>query len=146
MGLPRDLPIAGCGWTIVRNVDDAKRDFLPARPACRFAAAYRTGLTPEGRQRQTMSQYEITYIIRPLLEDPQVDEVAAHFSDVAKQNGGEEIGAERMGKRRLAYEIQKLREGHYVCMKFKGAAACADEIIRQMRLHENVLRALVVRV
>jgi len=31
-------------------------------------------------------------------------------------------------------------------MKFKGAAACADEIIRQMRLHENVLRALVVRV
>ena len=54
--------------------------------------------------------------------------------------------AERMGKKRLAYEIQKLREGHYVCMKFKGAAACADEIIRQMRLHENVLRALVVRV
>jgi small subunit ribosomal protein S6 len=105
------------------------------------------GLTPEGRQRQYMSShYEITYIIRPLLEDPQVDEMAAHFAEVAKTNGGEEIGAERMGKKRLAYEIQKLREGHYVCMKFKGAAACADEIIRQMRLHENVLRALVVRV
>jgi small subunit ribosomal protein S6 len=93
-----------------------------------------------------MSQYEITYIVRPLLEDPQVDEVAAHFSDVAKQNGGEDIGAERMGKRRLAYEIQKVREGHYVCMKFKGAATCADEVMRQMRLHENILRALVVRV
>ena len=90
--------------------------------------------------------YEITYIVRPLLEDPQVDEVAAHFAEVAKTNGGEEIGAERMGKKRLAYEIQKLREGHYVCMKFKGVAACADEIMRQMRLHENVLRALVVRV
>lgn len=94
----------------------------------------------------TVSQYEITYIVRPLLEDPQVDEVAAHFSDVAKQNGGEDIGAERMGKRRLAYEIHKVREGHYVCMKFKGAAACADEVMRQMRLHENILRALVVRV
>ena len=93
-----------------------------------------------------MSQYEITYIVRPLLEDPQVDEVAAHFSDVAKQHGGEDIGAERMGKRRLAYEIQKVREGHYLCMKFKGAAATADEVMRQMRLHENVLRALVVRV
>jgi len=92
-----------------------------------------------------VSQYEITYIVRPLLEDPQVDEVAAHFSDVAKQNGGEDICAERMGKRRLAYEIQKVREGHYVCMRFKGAATCADEVMRQMRLHENILRALVVR-
>jgi small subunit ribosomal protein S6 len=93
-----------------------------------------------------LSRYEITYIIRPLLEDPQVDEVATHFSDVAKQNGGEDIGAERMGKRRLAYDIQKLREGHYVCMKFKSGADCAKEVVRQMRLHENVLRALVVRV
>jgi small subunit ribosomal protein S6 len=93
-----------------------------------------------------MSHYEITYIVRPLLEDPQVDEVAAHFNDVAKRSGGEEIGAERMGKKRLAYEIDKLREGHYVCMRFSGAASCADEIVRQMRLHENVLRALVVRV
>jgi len=93
-----------------------------------------------------VSQYEITYIVRPLLEDPVVDEVAAHFAEVAKQNGGEDIGAERIGKKRLAYEIQKLREGHYVCMKFKGGAACADEIMRQMRLHENVLRALVIRV
>lgn len=93
-----------------------------------------------------MSQYEITYIVRPLLEDPQVDEVAAHFNDVAKNNGGEGIGAERMGKRRLAYEIDRLREGHYVVMRFEGAASCADEIVRQMRLHENVLRALVVRV
>jgi small subunit ribosomal protein S6 len=91
-------------------------------------------------------QYEITYIIRPALEDPQVDEVATHFSDVAKQNGADEIAAERMGKRRLAYDIQKLREGHYVCMKFKGAPAAADEVVRQMRLHENVLRALVIRV
>jgi len=92
------------------------------------------------------SRYEITYIVRPLLEDPQVDEVAAHFSEIAKQNGGEDIAAERMGKRRLAYEIQKLREGHYICMKFKSGGDCAKEVVRQLRLHENVLRALVIRV
>ena len=90
------------------------------------------------------------------LHDPNLPDGAADsanlklytdaMAEVAKQNGGEDIGAERMGKKRLAYEIQKLREGHYVCMKFKGGAACADEIIRQMRLHEQVLRALVVRV
>jgi len=92
-----------------------------------------------------VAHYEITYILRPALEDPQVDELAAHFSTVAKDNGGDEIAAERMGKKRLAFEIQKLREGHYICLKFNGSADCAREIVRQMRLHENVMRALLIR-
>ncbi|MBV8164512.1 MAG: 30S ribosomal protein S6 [Candidatus Eremiobacteraeota bacterium] len=92
-----------------------------------------------------MSRYEITYIVRPSFEDPQVDELAAHFSDVTKTNGGDEILAERMGKKRLAYEIQKLREGHYICMKFAGKPDTAKEVIRQMRLHDDILRALLVR-
>jgi len=92
-----------------------------------------------------VAHYEITYIIRPALEDPQVDELAAHFSTVAKDSGGTEIAPERMGKKRLAFEIQKLREGHYICMKFDGNADCAREIVRQMRLHENVMRALLIR-
>jgi small subunit ribosomal protein S6 len=92
-----------------------------------------------------MSQYEITYIIRPSFEDPQVDELSAHFSEVAKSNGGDGIAAERMGKKRLGYEIKKLREGHYVCMKFTGSPDTAREVTRQMRLHDDVLRALLVR-
>ena len=92
-----------------------------------------------------MAHYEITYIIRPALEDTQVDELAAHFSTVAKDSGGAEMAVERMGKKRLAFEIQKLREGHYICMKFDGNADTAREIVRQMRLHENVMRALLIR-
>ena len=92
-----------------------------------------------------MSQYEITYIIRPSFEDPQVDELSAHFSDVSKSNGGDGITVEKMGKKRLAYEIKKLREGHYINMKFAGSPDTAREVIRQMRLHDDVLRALLVR-
>ncbi len=92
-----------------------------------------------------MPLYEITYILRPALEDPNVDELSTHFSDVAKQNGGDAVDTERMGKRRLAYDIQKVREGHYVCMHFSGSADCAKEVVRQMRLHDNVLRALLVK-
>ncbi|MBC5825200.1 MAG: 30S ribosomal protein S6 [Candidatus Eremiobacteraeota bacterium] len=92
-----------------------------------------------------MSLYEITYILRPALEDPNVDELATHFSDVAKDGGGQSLNVERMGKKRLAYDIQKTREGHYVCMRFDGNSDCAKEVIRQMRLHENVLRALLVK-
>ena len=92
-----------------------------------------------------MSLYEITYILRPHLEDPQVDEVATRFSSVAKDNGADGISVERMGKRRLAYEIKKTREGHYVCMHFSGGAAAANEVVRQLRLNDDVLRALLVR-
>ncbi|MDQ6825321.1 MAG: 30S ribosomal protein S6 [Candidatus Eremiobacteraeota bacterium] len=93
-----------------------------------------------------MTQYEITYIVRPTFEDPQVDEIATHFSEVAKSNGGDAVGSERMGKKRLAYEIRKIREGHYICMKFAGSPDCAKEVVRQMRLHDDVLRALLVRI
>ena len=92
-----------------------------------------------------MSLYEITYILRPALEDPQVIELSSHFSDVVKNNGASEITIEPMGKRRLAYEIKKQREGHYVCMKFDGPSDCAKEAIRQLRLHDDVLRALLIR-
>ena len=50
-----------------------------------------------------------------------------------------------MGKRRLAYEIDDTREGYYVVMKFKSDAAQAKELERQMRLSEDVMRALLIR-
>jgi small subunit ribosomal protein S6 len=50
-----------------------------------------------------------------------------------------------MGKRRLAYEIDDVREGYYVVMKFRSDPDGAKELERQMRLNENVLRALVIR-
>ena len=52
---------------------------------------------------------------------------------------------EKMGKRRLAYEIDDTREGYYVVMKFKSEAAQAKELERQMRLSEDVMRALLIR-
>jgi len=88
--------------------------------------------------------YEITYILKPTLEDPQVAELATRFTNVAKDNGADGIAVEQMGKKRLAYEIKKLHEGHYVTMQFTGASDAAKEVVRQLRLHDDVLRALLV--
>ena len=55
------------------------------------------------------------------------------------------MGIERLGKKRLAYEIADSREGNYVVMQFKSDAAASKELERQLKLHEDVLRALVVR-
>ena len=92
------------------------------------------------------TDYEVTYILRPNFEEADVDTKAAAIAEQLTANGGEVVGElEKMGKRRLAYEIDDVREGYYVVMKFKADAAQAKELDRQMRLNEDVMRALLIR-
>ena len=91
------------------------------------------------------TDYEVTYIIRPTLEEAEVEARIEQLSQLLQNNGGEVVGEiEKMGKRRLAYEIDDVREGYYVVMKFKSDAAQAKELERQMRLNEDVMRALLI--
>lgn len=92
------------------------------------------------------TDYEITYILRPSLEETEVDERANQIAEGVKGRGGEVVGdLEKHGKRRLAYEIDDVREGYYVTMHFRAAADEAKELDRQMRLNDAVLRHLVIR-
>ncbi len=92
-----------------------------------------------------MTDYEVTYIIRPNLEETEVDARVETIATALKNNGGEIVGEiEKMGKRRLAYEINDVREGYYVVMKFKSEAAPAKELERQLRLNEDVMRQLLI--
>jgi len=90
------------------------------------------------------TDYEVTYIIRPTLEETEVDARVEAISQLLKGNGGEVGEIEKMGKRRLAYEIDDVREGYYVVMKFKSNAAQAKELERQLRLNEDVMRQLLI--
>ena len=90
--------------------------------------------------------YEVTYILKPNLEETEIDTRVAAMAEVLTNNGGEVVGEiEKMGKRRLAYEIDDIREGYYVVMKFKSEAPQAKELERQMRLNDDVMRALLIR-
>ncbi len=93
------------------------------------------------------TDYEVTYIIRPTLEESEMDAKVEQISKILKDNRGELVGdVEKMGKRRLAYEIGDSREGYYVVMKFRSEPAAAKELERQLRLDENVMRALLINV
>lgn len=89
--------------------------------------------------------YEVTYILRPSLEETEVEARANAIAEIVKGQGGEVGAVERLGKKRLAYEIADSREGNYVVMQFTSDAAVSKELERQLKLHEDVLRALVVR-
>jgi small subunit ribosomal protein S6 len=94
----------------------------------------------------TVNDYEVTYILRPHLEEEPTETEITKIAEQLRTNGGEVVGEiERMGKRRLAYEIDDVREGYYVVMRFKADAAQAKELDRLLRLNENVMRALLIR-
>jgi small subunit ribosomal protein S6 len=88
--------------------------------------------------------YEVTYIVRPNLEETDLDERVNAIAEQLKGNGAEVGEIEKMGKRRLAYEIDDTREGYYVVMKFKSEPTTAKELERQMRLNEDVMRHLLI--
>jgi small subunit ribosomal protein S6 len=94
---------------------------------------------------ETMNDYEVTYILRPSLEESDVEERSNAIAEIIKGQGGDGIAIEKLGKKRLAYEIDDVREGNYVVMQFKSTAAASKELERQLKLHEDVLRALVIR-
>ena len=91
-----------------------------------------------------MNDYEVTYILRPSLDESVVDERATQIGEIIKNQGGEVVAIEKLGKKRLAYEINDLREGHYVVMQFKSTGDASKELERQLKLHEDVLRGLVI--
>ena len=94
----------------------------------------------------TINDYEITYILRPGLEEAEVDERANAIAEGVKTRGGEVVGElEKPGKRRLAYEIDDVREGYYITMHFKADADQAKELDRLLRLNDAVLRQMVSR-
>jgi small subunit ribosomal protein S6 len=92
-----------------------------------------------------MNDYEVTYILRPTLEESEVEERANAVAEIVKSQGGEVNAVERLGKKRLAYEIKDVREGNYIVMQFKGEPAASKELERLLKLREDVLRAIVVR-
>jgi small subunit ribosomal protein S6 len=91
-----------------------------------------------------VNQYEVTYILRPSLEEGDVTARAETVSEIIKGQGGEIVYTELLGKKRLAYEIDDLREGHYVVTGFKSTGVASKELERQLKLHEDVLRHLVI--
>jgi small subunit ribosomal protein S6 len=91
--------------------------------------------------------YETMYILRPDLNDEQVDQAVQKYQGLIKDNGGELMETQHRGKRRLAYDIQRFREGIYIQMNYKGAGAGAAVagMERAMRLSEEVIRYLTVK-
>ena len=93
-----------------------------------------------------MSLYESTFIIRHDMSTQQVEQLASTYTEIIKNNGGEVTKTEHWGLKTLAYRIKKNRKGHYVFFNVDAPSAAMQELERNLRLNEDVLRYLTVRV
>lgn len=92
-----------------------------------------------------MRAYEAMYVLRPDLSEEQIAQDVERFNRLIQEQGGEVEQVNRWGKRRLAYEVKKFREGYYVLLHFRGHPEAARELERVFRISEDVIRYLIVR-
>lgn len=93
-----------------------------------------------------MSFYESIFIARQDISAAQVEALADGFTQLIQDNGGRVAKREYWGLRNLSYRIKKNRKGHYILFNIDGPAAAVNEMERTMRINEDVLRYLTVRV
>ena len=93
-----------------------------------------------------MRVYEILFIIAPNVEETDVEALVTQFSEVATNQGARVTKIDRMGRRRLAYPIQKFKDGHYVVLTIEGTGSEIAEIERRMRVTDAIIRHLSIRV
>jgi small subunit ribosomal protein S6 len=93
-----------------------------------------------------MQQYETMYILRPDLGDEQTDQAITKYQNILLEQGAQAVDTQHRGKRRLAYEIQKHREGVYIQMNYSSNGAAVAAMEKAMRLSEDVIRYLTLKV
>ena len=92
-----------------------------------------------------MNKYELAVVVSAKLEDEARAEVIEKVKAMITRFGGNVTDVDEWGKRRFAYEIQKMREGFYYFIQFEAESSAPAEIESRIRIMDNVLRYLVVK-
>ena len=93
-----------------------------------------------------MRRYETVYILRPDLGEAQIKETAKRFEAIIASGGGELIESDEWGIRELTYNIKRERRGYYIRLDYVAPSPVVNEVERNLKLADNVLRYLSVLV
>lgn len=91
-----------------------------------------------------LKPYETMYIVRPNLDEEATDRVIAQVEEFIKTHGGQKLATDKKGRKRLAYEVNKMRDGFYVLTTFDAPTESVAQIKRMMTLSEDIIRSIVV--
>jgi len=92
-----------------------------------------------------MIKYELVLIVNAKIEDEAREAVVEKAKGYITRYNGNVTDVEEWGKKRLSYEIQKMKEGFYYFVQFESDAECPAEVEKHIRIMDNVLRYLIVK-
>ena len=92
-----------------------------------------------------MNKYELAVVVSAKIEDEERAAVIEKCKALIERFGGQVTDVDEWGKRRLAYEIQKMKEAYYYFIHFEADAEVPSEIEQRIRIMDNVIRYLCVR-
>ena len=92
-----------------------------------------------------MRHYELLFILKPTLTEDEVKVKADFIKEIITKNGGEIASEVEMGTRKLAYKIDKYERGTYFVIYFKAPTQLIAELVRNLRITEEVIRFLPVK-
>ncbi len=92
-----------------------------------------------------MNQYELALVVNAKIEDEARTATLESVKDIITRFGGNITKIDEWGKKRLAYEVQKMKEGFYYFIQFDADSKCPSEVEDRIRILENVIRFLCIR-
>ena len=92
-----------------------------------------------------MNKYELALVVSAKIDDDARTAVVDKAEAIIEKAGGTITNVDEKGKLRLAYEIQKMKEGFYYFITFESDSNCPNEVEQRVRIMENVIRYLCIR-
>lgn len=92
-----------------------------------------------------MSKYELAVVVSANVEEEVKNQTIEQVKELIARFGGNVTEVEDCGKKRLAYDIQKMKDAFYYFVKFEAEASCPAEVESRIRIMENVIRFLIVK-
>ena len=92
-----------------------------------------------------MNQYESVIIINPNVGDKEIKELIESFKKIITDNKGNITNVEELGKKKLAYDIKKCKEGYYVVLYFEAEGNVIAELERVYRIKDEIIKFLTIR-
>jgi small subunit ribosomal protein S6 len=89
--------------------------------------------------------YETIFIMRPTLNDQEIAELIENYRGILVREGAEILYQADLGKKKLAYVIRHFQNGHYALYRYKAPAPAVRELERSMKINEDLLRFLTVK-
>jgi small subunit ribosomal protein S6 len=92
-----------------------------------------------------MTCYETLFVIKPTLTEEEIAAQIAKIKDVLAKEGAELVATNDMGMRKLAYQVEKHNRGYYTVLFYKAEGATIQELERNLRINEDVIKFLSVK-